>query len=346
MPLQPSLRRRLQQMPMSLGGAPLGNLFRAVGDDEAGALVRHAWARGARYFDTAPHYGNGLSEHRIGAALRHCPRAQFLISTKVGRLLAPAAAAPAAQFGYVDVLPFVQRFDYSRDGVLRSLDDSLQRLGLPSVDFVFVHDIDAATHGAALEPRFAAMLEGALPVLADLKGAGTIGGYGLGVNGVQVCLDTLRHADLDLILLAGRYTLADQSALSVLLPECMRRDIAVVVGGPYNSGILATGSQPRDGSAPCFDYAPAPPDIVARVAGIERACREHGVPLRAAALQFPAAHPAVVNVLTGARSRAEFDDNAAMLGHAIPEVFWRALRERGLVDAAAPLPCDARSAST
>jgi D-threo-aldose 1-dehydrogenase len=346
MPLDPSLRRRLRDSTSSLGGAPLGNLFRAVGDEEAVALVRHAYAQGTRYFDTAPHYGQGLSEHRVGAALRHVPREAFLISTKVGRLLVPDEDAPSAQFGYVDGLPFAQRFDYTRDGVHRSLDDSLQRLGLARVDFVYIHDIDEATHGDAFAPRFRAMLEGALPALAALKDAGTIGGYGLGVNGVRICLDILRHADLDVILLAGRYTLADQSALLALLPECVRRDVALVVGGPFNSGILATGSQPRDGSPPCFDYAPAPPKVVERVAGLERVCHEHAVPLRAAALQFPAAHPAVVSVLAGARSRAEFDDQCAMRCHAIPDAFWRTIRERGLVDPAAPLPCDGQPANS
>jgi D-threo-aldose 1-dehydrogenase len=340
MPLDALLRRRLQETPASLGCAPLGNLFRAVDEEEAAALVCHAHGLGTRYFDTAPHYGNGLSEHRLGAALRHYPRNELLISTKVGRMLAPDPGAPTIQFGYVDTLPFVQRFDYTRDGVLRSLDDSLQRMGMSRVDLVYVHDIDEATHGAAFKSCFRDMLDGALPALAALKAEGAIGAFGLGVNDVQVCVDTLHHADLDVILLAGRYTLADQSALATLLPECVRRGVAVVLGGPFNSGILATGAHPGDGSQPMFDYAPAPPAVIERVSGLEDACREFGIPLRAAALQFPYAHPAVANVLAGARSRAEYDDHRAMQRRAIPDAFWRTLRTRHLVDASAPLPCD------
>ncbi|HEY5309083.1 MAG TPA: aldo/keto reductase [Casimicrobiaceae bacterium] len=345
MSLDAALLRRLRQSRASLGCAPLGNLFHAVDDDEAAALVSHAHAQGARYFDTAPHYGSGLSEHRLGAALRHCLRDEFLLSTKVGRLLVPEPDAPSVQFGYVDALPFVQRFDYTRDGVLRSLDDSLQRLAMSRVDLVYVHDIDKATHGAAFPSRMRDVLDGALPALAALKAEGTIGGFGLGVNDVQICLDTLHHADLDVILLAGRYTLADQSAVAMLLPECVRRGVAVVLGGPFNSGILATGSRPHDGSQPFFNYAQATPAIVERVSGLEDVCREFAVPLRAAALQFPCAHPAIANVLAGARSRAEYDDHRAMQQQAIPDAFWRTLRARRLIDAAAPLPCDMPSAN-
>ena len=320
------------------GGAPLGNLFRAVPDDAAVGLIRHAYATGVRYFDTAPHYGQGLSEHRFGAALRDCPRDAYLLSTKVGRLLTPSRDAPATQNGYVDALPFVAHYDYTGGGVMRSLEDSLRRTGLSRIDFVYIHDIDAATHGDAWPQRFRDMVDGALPALAKLKAAGTIGGFGLGVNDVDICIETLRHADLDIILLAGRYTLADQSALATLLPECTRRGVAVVLGGPFNSGILASGSSPGDGSRPYFNYAPAPDGVVARVAAIERVCAEFAVPLRAASLQFPAGHPAVACVLPGARSRPEFDDNRAMATFPIPAEFWRALRDRSLVDVAAPLP--------
>jgi D-threo-aldose 1-dehydrogenase len=337
-----ALRALAPRTTLGLGGAPLGNLFHAVPDDAATALIGHAYNAGVRYFDTAPHYGQGLSEHRFGAALRGHSRDSFLLSTKVGRLLTPSRAAPHAQNGYVDVLPFVQHYDYTRDGVLRSLEDSLQRLGLARIDFVFVHDIDAATHGDAHPQRFRDMLDGALPALAELKAAGTIAGFGLGVNDVAICLDTLRHADLDVILLAGRYTLADQSALVALLPECVRRGVAVVLGGPFNSGILASGSRPHDGSRPYFNYAPASLDVVARVAAIESVCAEYAVPLKAAALQFPTGHPAVACVLPGPRSRPEFDDNAAMARMPIPQDFWQALRHHALVDPAAPLP-DSRS---
>ena len=336
--IQPAIHSLIPRRTPGFGGAPLGNLFRAMPDDDAVLLIRHAYACGVRYFDTAPHYGQGLSEHRFGAALRDLPRESYLLSTKVGRLLAPTIDAPGTQHGYAGVLPFVTRYDYTGEGVLRSLEDSLQRMGLARIDFVFIHDIDAATHGNAHPQRFREMLDGALPALAALKAAGTIRGYGLGVNDVEICLATLRQADLDVILLAGRYTLADQSALGTLLPECARRGVAIVLGGPFNSGILASGSSPRDGSRPYFNYAPAPDAVVARVAAIERVCVEYGVPLKAAALQFPAGHPAIACVLPGARSRAEFDENMAMATLSIPSAFWKALRDRSLVDSAAPLP--------
>jgi D-threo-aldose 1-dehydrogenase len=331
-------RARLAANRPALGGAPLGNLFRAVDDATADAVLRAALAAGTTAFDTAPHYGHGLSEHRMGRALRGIPRDAFLLSTKVGRLLVPDANAPSVQHGYVDTLPFVQRYDYTGDGIRRALDDSLQRLGVARVDFVYVHDIDAGTHGDAHAARLRDLLDSGLPALARLKAEGAIAGYGLGVNEVDICLTVLAHADLDILLLAGRYTLADQSALPALLPECVRRDVAVVLGGPFNSGILASGAHPADGSAPYFNYAPAPRPVVARVAAIETVCAEFGVPLRAAALQFPCGHPAVACVLAGARKPAEVEDNARLARHAIPARFWSALRERELIDPRAPLP--------
>ncbi|TMH31282.1 MAG: aldo/keto reductase [Betaproteobacteria bacterium] len=331
------LRERLARAPFALGGAPLGNLFRAVEDECATALVRHAYAAGIRYFDTAPHYGHGRSERRMGDALRGFPRATYLLSTKVGRLLEARDDAPRDQHGYVDTLPFVQRYDYTADGVRRSLDDSLQRLGLARVDIVYIHDIDRKTHGEAHSQRLVDALDGGLPALAKLKSEGAIVAYGLGVNDVAICCEVLRNADLDVILLAGRYTLADQSALAQLLPECQRRGVAVVLGAPYNSGILATGAAPANGAAPYFNYAPAPPEILRKVADIERVCREFAVPLKAAALQFPRAHPAVASVLAGARSVAEVDENFRMAGATIPREFWNALREKALIAPEAPL---------
>jgi D-threo-aldose 1-dehydrogenase len=182
------------------------------------------------------------------------------------------------------------------------------------------------------------MLDGALPELASLKRQGVIGGYGLGVNEVGICLETLARADLDVILLAGRYTLADQEALAVLLPECARRDVAIVLGGPFNSGILASGAHPADGSAPYFNYQPAPPTMIARVAAIERVCRAYAVPLKAAALQFPRAHPAIACVLAGARTPAEIEENVRLVRHTIPPAFWQALRDERLIEVGAPVP--------
>lgn len=332
------LRRRLAAMPLGFGGAPLGNLFRAVDDDDALALVRHAYAKGTRYFDTAPHYGHGRSEQRLGAGLADAPRESYLLSTKVGRILEASNGAPRDQHGYVDTLPSIRRYDYTGDGVRRSLADSLQRLSVARVDIVYVHDIDRETHGAAHRERLADTLDSGLPALAQLKAEGAIAAVGLGVNDVDICLEVLRHADLDFILLAGRYTLADQSALRELLPECVRRGVAIVLGGPFNSGILATGAQPFDGSTPYFNYVPAPASVVARVAAIERVCVRFGVPLAAAALQFPRAHPAIVSIIPGVRSIAEFDANRRLALTPIPHALWQALREQSLVAADAPLP--------
>jgi D-threo-aldose 1-dehydrogenase len=340
MPLSTELTNALRSTPLGLGGAPLGNLFRAMPDEDAIATIRHAAASGISYFDTAPHYGHGLSEHRFGLALREVARDRFVLSTKVGRLLRADQHAPRDQHGYVEVLPFVQRYDYSYDGALRSLEDSLQRLRLASVDLAYVHDLDAATHGDAQPQRFRDAMEGAIPALARLKSEGVLRGYGIGVNDVQVCLDTLAVTDIDIILLAGRYTLADQSGLEALLPECLRRNVAVVAGGVFNSGILASGSRPRDGAVPYFNYAPATSDIVARVAAIESVCTQFAVPLQAAALQFPAAHPAVINVLVGSRFAAELDANLAHARFPIPPEFWNALRAQRLIDPSAPLPSD------
>ena len=254
----PTRSVNIDDTPFGFGGAPLGNLFAPIADEAAVALVRSAYISGVRYFDTAPHYGNGLSEHRIGAALRAAPRGDFLLSTKVGRLLIADPDAPRNQNSYVGVLPFVQRWDYSFDGTLRSIEDSLQRLSLAAIDYAFIHDVARDAHGDAQPQRFREAMEGAIPALARLKAEGAIKGYGLGVNDWQVCVDALAHADLDILLLAGRYTLLDQTALPELLPRCVARGVRVVVGGPFNSGILASGARPAGGGAPYFDYAPAP----------------------------------------------------------------------------------------
>ncbi|MEO8305470.1 MAG: aldo/keto reductase [Betaproteobacteria bacterium] len=325
---------------LGLGGAPLGNLFAAMTDAAATSLVRHAIDRGVRYIDTAPHYGHGLSEHRIGAALRESPRDAFVLSTKVGRLLKPDCNAPRDQHGYVHVLPFVQHWDYSHDGTLRSIDDSLQRFGMARIDYAFIHDVARDAHGDDQPQRFREAMDGAVPALARLKAEGAIAGFGLGVNDWQVCVDALAHADLDVLLVAGRYTLLDQTALPELLPLCVKRNVRVVLGGPFNSGILATGTRPADGCTVYFNYAPASPGVLAHAAAIEDLCAVHDVPLKAAALQFPRAHPAIACVLAGARSTAELDENVALATHPIPDDFWRELRARRLVADGAPLPGD------
>ena len=320
--------------PLGFGGAPLGNLYAAIDDGAAVAAVRRAWDIGIRHFDTAPHYGHGLSEHRIGEALRGRPRDEFVLSTKVGRLLTPDPDAATTQHGFAGTLPFDQRFDYSADGARRSLEDSLQRLGMARIDVAYVHDCDEHAHGAGAAAAFRAAMEGALPALAALKRQGAVRAIGLGVNMWQTCRDALAHADVDLFLLAGRYTLLDQSALAELLPRCVERGVGIVVGGPYNSGILATGAV----AGARYDYQPAGPEILARVRALEALCARHGVRLKAAALQFPLAHPAVVAVIPGARTPAEVDENASLIGEAIPDSFWAELRAARLVPEAAPLP--------
>jgi D-threo-aldose 1-dehydrogenase len=337
-PLFPPLKGRGPRL--GLGGAPLGNLFAPLDEAEAAAVVEVAWADGCRCFDTAPHYGNGLSEHRLGHALRARSRGQFALSTKVGRLLVPRADAPREQHGYVDVLPFVQRWDYSAAGTRRSIEDSLQRLGLARVDVAYVHDIDAATHGGQANAVLRQVLDETLPTLRRLQQEGLVGAVGLGVNDWHVVVQVLRHAELDALMLAGRYSLLDHGALAELLPLCVQRGVHVALGGVFNSGILASGVSAQgsaQGSA-MFDYAPAARAWVERAAAIEAVCDAHDVPLRAAAIQFPLAHPAVEIVMVGARSAAQWRDCVAMVQRRIPSEFWAALRERGLLPPQAPLP--------
>jgi D-threo-aldose 1-dehydrogenase len=320
---------------IGLGTAPLGNLFAAVSEEDAAETLRRALSLGVRYFDTAPFYGVGLSEHRVGAVLRNVERSSFVLSTKVGRLLRPDFRAPRDQHGYVGGLPFQLRFDYSYDGALRSIEHSLQRLGLPYVDIALIHDIDIVTHGANAQPqRFRAAMEGAYRALAQLKAEGVVGAIGLGVNEWQVCRDALQHGDFDGFLLAGRYTLIDQSALAELLPACERRGTRIILGGPYNSGILARGAV----AGATFDYAPAEPAILERVRAVTEVCTAFNVPLQAAALQFPLGHPAVATVLPGARSPGEVEANMRFAAHPIPGEFWRALGDAGLLPPEAPVP--------
>ena len=337
-PLFPAVRG--SGLRLGLGGAALGNLFEAVTDAEAEAVLAAAWNDGCRSFDTAPHYGNGLSEHRVGRALRACAvddARAFALSSKVGRLLLPQAAAPRDQNGYVGVLPFVQRWDYSAAGTRRSIEDSLQRLGLARLSVAYVHDLDAANHGEQAPQVLRQALDETLPTLRRMVQEGLVGAIGLGVNDVAVVQQVLRHADLDALLLAGRHTLIDHSALDAgLLAECARRGVRIALGGVFNSGILATGV--RGPQAVNFNYAPASAEWRARTAAIEVVCDEFGVSLRAAALQFPLAHAAVEIVLLGPRSVAQWADGLAGMAAPIPAEFWSALRERGLLPDGAPVP--------
>jgi D-threo-aldose 1-dehydrogenase len=314
-------RTGLALPPLGLGCAALGNLYAAVSGAAAMATLAAAGANGLTYFDTAPFYGHGLSEQRLGAFLRSgAPDA--IVSTKVGRTLEPLNGRPAPDHGFVDPAPFAPVFDYGFDAVLRQVEASLERLGREQLDIVFVHDIGVQTQGADHAAVFAAALAGAFPALARLKAEGVVGAIGIGVNEVEVCLEALAHVDLDAILIAGRYTLLDQSAAE-LLSVCATQDVGVIVGGPFNSGVLSGGDH--------YDYGAVPPAIRVRTQRLAAICAEHGVALAAAALHFPLRHPAVVSVIAGARSPGEVAANAAHMATPPPAGLWDALAAEGLI---------------
>ena len=323
---------------LGFGTAPLGNLFRPLPDEAARATLAAAEKAGFGYYDTAPFYGFGLSERRLGDALRGQPG--IVLSTKVGRLLHPVAGSldpKAVRHGYATPMPFEPVYDYSYDAVMRSFTESLQRLGLSRIDLLYIHDIGRLTHGEANAVRMAELTKGGgLKALEDLRASGAIAGFGMGVNEVPACLEVMQHARLDVILLAGRYTLLEQTPLDELFPACEQAGTAIVVGGPYNSGILAVGTQ--SGVPLYYNYEPAPPDVIAKVTQIEGICARHGVPLAAAALQFPLAHSLVASVIPGLDSPARVDQTLSLYRHPIPAAFWGDLREAGLVRADAPLP--------
>jgi len=323
---------------LGFGGAGIGNLYRPIDDGDAHAAVKASFASGVRYFDTAPFYGFGLSELRMGVALAEAqPRP--VISTKVGRRL--VATGPQderiGREGYFSSRPFAPVFDYSYESVMSSHAGSLERLAVPRVDILLCHDIGRLTHGAAHDDRVREFLDegGGYSAMRELRAAGKVRAIGIGVNEVAVCIELLERCDFDCILLAGRYTLLEQPALEKLLPMCEKRRVSIICGGPFNSGILATGSR---AAAAHYNYAPPPPDVLQRVRQLEALCSEFDVPLQAAALQFPLGHAAVASVLAGCVTGTEAEKAARFFSRAIPAEFWRALHERGLIDARAPLP--------
>jgi D-threo-aldose 1-dehydrogenase len=334
LPRRPLGRAPLAVSVLGFGAAPLGGLYREVSAADAGATVEAALAAGVTYFDTAPLYGHGLSEHRLGEALREVPRDSFVLSTKVGRLLRPARGAQPSDGLFQNALPFDYAYDYSGDGARRSLEDSLQRLGLARVDIALIHDVVPRWHGADYERRFRESMDGAYPALAELRAAGIVRAIGVGVKDWDVCLRYLAAGDFDCVMLAGQYTLLCQDALPELLPHCARAGVGVLLASPFNSGILATGAVPDA----TYFYQPAPAEILARTRRLEMACRRHDVTLAAAALQFPLAHAAVASVVAGARSRAEVEANVELLRRPIPPAFWQELKAEGLLPMAAPVP--------
>lgn len=308
---------------IGLGSAPLGGLFSTVSDADAEATIERAWSLGVRFFDTAPLYGFGLAERRLGGFLRQQKRDSFAISTKVGRLLRPEANS-AEDDHYKGAPALRPQFDFSYDGVMRSVAESLDRLGLDRVDVLLVHDPDDHYDDA---------VSGAFRALKRLRDDGTVKAIGSGMNQSEMLTRFAEAVPVDCFLLAGRYTLLDQGALDALFPACVAKNIGILLGGIYNSGILAN---PHPGAK--FNYEDADAALVARALELDQLCRKHGTELKAAALQFCMAHPAVTVAVMGARNAAEVSDNIAMSERAMPQAFWQELRAKNLVDARAPLP--------
>ncbi|KQM26299.1 MULTISPECIES: aldo/keto reductase [unclassified Sphingomonas] len=324
---------------LGFGGAAIGNLYRPVGDDAARATIDAAWDRGIRCFDTAPHYGFGLSERRLGDALADLdPDRHAFVSTKVGRVLRPAPDRdPAAERqGFVSPEPVESAFDYSRDGVLASFDASRARLRRDRIDLLLAHDLGELTHGADAAAQMATFLDGGYSAMRQLRDAGVVGAIGIGVNEIAVCEDLLDRVELDAILLAGRYTLLEQAALDTLLPRCAARGVRVIVGGPYNSGILASGTGPDAR----YNYEAPPAEVTRRVDAIAAICARHAVPMAAAALQFPMAHPAVTAVIPGMADVGEVAQAATLATMPLPGALWTDLIDAGLIRADAPVPME------
>jgi D-threo-aldose 1-dehydrogenase len=311
---------------LGLGSAPLGGLFAPVSDADAEAAIEHAWSLGVRYYDTAPLYGFGLAERRMGSFLRGKPRESFVLSTKVGRLLRTRDTPPAEDRHYKGTPSERPKSDYSHDGVMRSVEESLERLGLDRVDILLVHDPDR---------HFDAAVAGAFRALERLRGEGTVRAIGAGMNQCEMLQRFAEIVPVDCFLLAGRYTLLDQSAIDSLFPFCRAKDIGILLGGIYNSGILAA---PKPGAT--FNYEAADPALVVRAQEFDALARAHGTELKAAAIQFGLAHPAVTCIVQGARNASEVAENVAMAGLSVPASFWRAVRERKLLDPRTPLPGD------
>ncbi|MGH6893938.1 MAG: aldo/keto reductase [Dongiaceae bacterium] len=324
----------LRVTEIGFGGAPLGNLFAIVTEPDAQASLATAWDNGCRYFDTSPYYGYGLSERRVGDALREKPRDQYVLSTKVGRLITPGLHTRGSGTAFETPMPFGAKFDYGYDATMRSIADSLQRLGLDRIDVALIHDIARDYHGDDYPRHLRGAMEGGYRALVELKAAGQIGAIGLGVNEVAACEEAMGHGDFDCFLLGGRYTLLEQAPVDRFFPACQKKNISIIVGGPFNSGLLARLGR----SDATYNYVAVPPDIAKRAAALHETCARHGVPLPAAALQFPLAHPVVAAIIPGARNRAEVASHWQWARLKIPAALWDDLRERGLLHPDAPVP--------
>ncbi len=321
---------------LGFGAAPLGNLYRAVPEKDAQSTFEAAWKAGIRYFDTAPLYGLGLSETRLNHFLRGKKRADYVISTKIGRLLKVCEPSERTGIGkFFDTPSRQEVYDYTYDGVMRSLEASLERLGIDHVDVLFAHDVDVFTHKseAARDLHVKTLMSSGYKALVKLREEKTIRAFGAGVNEYQVCETLAAQGDFDIFLLAGRYTLLEQEALNSFLPICEKRGIGIVLGGPYNSGILATGARP----GAWYNYDPAPDGILDRVRKIEAVCKAHKVKLPQAALRFPIMHPSVVTVIPGAISPKEVTLNVKTMSAKIPKALWKDLKSQGLLHEGAPV---------
>ncbi len=338
-PLNNRTHRPVPCTAMGFGGAPLGNLYRAISEEDAQATLQAAYDGGIRFFDTAPQYGLGRSEGRFGAALKRFGRENVQLSTKIGRLLVDCDPDEVTPEAFVDVPQKRIVFDYTYDGVMKSYEASRARLGIANVDVLLVHDVDVFSQGSqeASDAKVRELFDGGgYRALEELRAAGDIAAIGAGVNEWQVCERLLGLGNFDGFLLAGRYTLLEQEALDSFLPLCIERDVGIILGGPYNSGILATGPVP----GAKYNYADAPPEIIARVQEIEAVCAAHKTPLIAAALQFVMGHPAVKTVIAGAMQPEEVRANLAVFQTQVPAALWSDLRGEGLVRADAPLPSE------
>ena len=327
-------RSDLEVSAFGFGTAPVGNIFEEIDEKTSDEMFQVAWDSGVRFYDTAPMYGHGLSEYRTGYSLRWENRSDFILSSKVGRLLHPARKEDINYAPWTNAGRFEVEFNYSYDATMRSVDDSLQRMGLESIDILYIHDIDKFTRGDEQPEVFETAMNGAWRALSKLRDERVVKAIGVGVNEWEVCQDALEQRDFDCFLLAGRYTLLEQEALDTFLPLCEQRNASVVVGGGFNSGILATGA--KDGAK--YNYSPAPETIKRRVQAIESVCKEFQVPLPAAALQFVVAHPAVPTFMAGTRTVKQLKQNIAWFSHPIPSEFWTALKSKRLIREDAPTP--------
>lgn len=319
---------------LSYGGAPIGNFMRPFTEEAAAEIVDQAWDLGVRFFDTAPLYGHGLSEQRLGHALASRQREDFVLSSKAGRVMEPADPSTIDSGLWVQPAPNAAVYDYSYDGIMRSVEQSLERLGTDYLDIIFMHDIDRYTHGDEQPVMFAKAIDEGFAALVKLREQGVAKAIGVGVNEADVCSEAVRRVDADTVLLAGRYTLLEQEPLDDLMPLCQERGIGVVLGGVYNSGVLATGSVP----GAKFNYGPATEAVLNRVRRIENICTNFEVPLAAVAMQFAAAHPTVASICIGSRTQQQQTNSVELFNSEVPQEVWEQLRAEGLLRDDAPVP--------